>query len=61
MKLSTMLTKSNKEIEMRENGRVLARGMHDEQVQRERNMAKAQKRRNTMLEIAAEQALRGGN
>lgn len=42
-----------------ERGRAIARGMHLQQVQQEKNMAKAEKRRDTMLKNAAEQALLG--
>lgn len=43
----------------REQGRVIARAMHDVKVEREKNMIKAEKRRATMLENAAERALSG--
>lgn len=46
--------------EIREYGRVIAQGMRTEKVQHEKNMAKAEKRNNTMLEKAATQALSGG-
>lgn len=54
--------KSSKEYndEMVENGRAMARGMRQENMQHEKNMAKASKRQQTMLENAAEQALSGG-
>lgn len=42
-----------------EQGRVIARAMHQEKVQREKNMMKADKRYRTMLSNAAEQALSG--
>jgi len=52
MKLST-------EDKMVEHGRVIAHGMHLEKVQREKNMIKADKRRFTILQNAAEKALSG--
>lgn len=45
--------------EIREHGRIIARGMNDEKVEREKNMIKAVKRKETMLEKAAERALSG--
>lgn len=42
-----------------EQGRVIAHAMNEVNVQREKNMAKAEKRRATMLENAAEKALSG--
>lgn len=44
----------------KEHGRVIARAMHEETVRREKNMAIAVKRKDTMLRNAAEQAF-GGN
>jgi len=44
---------------VREHGRVIARGMQDIKVEQQKNMAKAEKRRATMLEKAAESALSG--
>lgn len=48
-----------KEQEARNYGRVIARGMEDAKVEREKNMTKAAKRHTTMLERAAQQALSG--
>lgn len=45
--------------EIREHGRVIAHGMEDVKVEKEKNMMKAEKRRHTMLERAAERALSG--
>lgn len=42
-----------------EHGRVIAQAMHDFNVQKEKNMIKADKRKATMLEKAAEKALSG--
>lgn len=42
-----------------EHGRVIARGMHQEKMQQEKNMMKAEKRQTTMLHRAAERALSG--
>ncbi len=53
--------RSLKEAESREHGRVIARGMSDVKVEQQKNMAKAEKRRATMLERAAEKALSGTN
>ena len=41
----------------KEDGRVIAQGMHEENVRREKNMAKAAKRKDTILRNAAEEAL----
>lgn len=51
-------SQKGKEIEL---GRVIARGMHQEKVQQEKNMIKADRRKATMLEHAAEKALSGSN
>ncbi len=48
-----------KEQEVREHGRVIARGMQDVKVEQEKNMATAEKRRATMLENLADKALSG--
>ncbi len=40
-----------------ETGRVIAQAMHEENVRREKNMAKAAKRKQTMLNNAAEDFL----
>jgi hypothetical protein len=42
-----------------ETGRVIAHAMNEVEVQKEKNMAKAEKRKATMLENAAERALSG--
>ncbi len=47
--------------ELKSQGRVIAQGMHDIKVEQEKNMAKAEKRKATMLERAAEKALSGLN
>lgn len=55
-----MLRDEVKNVEQsREYGRVIARGMEDVKVEKEKNMTKAVKRRATMLERAAQQALSG--
>lgn len=54
MKLSSDYNKDDKVVEQ---GRVIARAMDEFKVQKEKNMAKAVKRRATMLENAAEKAL----
>ena len=51
MKLSV-----NNEVE---HGRAIARGMREQNMQFEKNMAKAEKRKATMLENAAKNALSG--
>ena len=51
-------TISDKE-HMREQGRVIARGMHELKVEQQKNMATAEKRRATMLERDAERLLSG--
>ena len=45
--------------EIREHGRVIARGIEDVKVEQRKNMAKAAKRSATMLNRAAEKALSG--
>jgi hypothetical protein len=45
--------------QIREHGRVIAQGMQDVKVEHQKNMAKAEKRKATMLERAAEIALSG--
>ena len=57
MNLSPNEIRQNEEI--REHGRIIARGMDDIKVQKEKNMIKADKRKATMLEQAAEKALSG--
>lgn len=47
------------EDEVREHGRIIARGMNDIKVEQEKNMIKAVKRKETMLENAAARALSG--
>lgn len=56
---SKQQSQQNKEKQF-EQGRVIAQGMRAEQVQHEKNMAKSEKRTNTMLENQARQALSGG-
>lgn len=51
---------NHKEEEMKAYGRVIARGIKDLKVEQQKNMAKAEKRHQTMLENAAERALSGG-
>ena len=53
------MNSSQNNNEVREHGRVIARGMNDVKVEQEKNMAKADKRKATMLERAAERALSG--
>ena len=55
--MNNKLSEGYKNDKMVGQGRAIARGMHLEQVQREKNMAKAVKRKSTMLENAAERAL----
>lgn len=50
----------NNEV-MMEHGRVIARAIDEVKVEKEKNMAKAEKRKSTMLERAAERALSGFN
>lgn len=40
-----------------EHGRVIARAMHSENVRREKNMASAEKRKDTMLRNAADKEM----
>lgn len=51
--------KEEKEIKL--TGRVIAHALNEVNIQKEKNMAKAEKRRATMLENAAERALSGLN
>lgn len=51
----------SQEDKAKEQGRVIARAMDEAKVQKEKNMAKAEKRKTTMLSKAAERALSGGN
>ena len=44
-----------------ETGRVIAHAMNEVNIQKEKNMAKADKRKATMLENAAEKALSGSD
>ncbi len=53
------LSAEDKEKEVREHGRVIARGMEDLKVEKQKNMIKAEKRKQTMLSNAAERALSG--
>lgn len=48
-------------LEVKEHGRVIARAIDEAKVEKEKNMAKAGKRRATMLENAAENVLSGNN
>lgn len=58
MKKSSNNSKPNKLIEQ---GRAIALGIHNLKVGQEKNKAKAEKRKQTMLEQAAERALLGGS
>lgn len=49
--------KLSKEDKMVEQGRAIARAMHEENVQRQKNMVKAERRKATMLERAADKEL----
>lgn len=60
MKLSLTANEQKEKEKVREHGRVIARGMNDIKVEQQKNMAKAEKRKATMLERAAEKALTGG-
>jgi hypothetical protein len=51
--------KDLKEVELAKQGRAIARGISQENAQKERNMAKATKRKDTMLRNEAERMLRG--
>lgn len=46
--------KSSNQSNLKEHGRVIARAMHEENVRREKSMASAEKRKETMLRNAAE-------
>lgn len=59
MDLSKNSNKISNDETLREHGRVIARGIQDIKVENEKNMAKAEKRKATMLERAAERALSG--
>lgn len=48
-----------KQEEAKQNGRVIAQEIHNLKVEKEKNMAKAVKRKATMLENAAEKVLSG--
>lgn len=60
-----LLNLTPKEIQeqnqIREHGRVIARAIDEVKVEKQKNMIKAEKRRATMLENAAERALSGLN
>ena len=56
MKSSDNSTKNNAEL-----GRAIARGVAEQNAQKQRNMAVAAKRKASMLEKAAERALFGRN
>lgn len=53
------LSQNSKEEQMKEHGRVIARGMAEIAVEKEKNMMKAARRKETMLENAAERVLSG--
>lgn len=60
MSLLHLTAKEGREQEhLVKHGRVIARAMDDVKVEKQKNMAKAEKRRATMLEQAAERALSG--
>lgn len=63
MKSQLILTpKEQKEQnEIREHGRIIAQGIEDVKVQKQKNMIKAEKRQETILKQAAEKALSGTN
>lgn len=56
MKLSEVY----KNEDLTEHGRAIARGIEDLKVEHQKNMAKAAKRHQTMLEKAADRVLSGG-
>lgn len=58
--LSLSAKEQMEQAQIREHGRIIARGMEDIKVEKEKNMIKADKRQHTMLEKAAEIALSGG-
>ncbi len=51
---------NKKEQELKQQGRVIAQGIEDIKVAQQKNMIKADKRKATMLENAAKEALSGG-
>ena len=57
--LHLTLNEIKQQEEIREHGSVTAHGIEDVKVEKEKNMMKAEKRRHTMLERAAERALSG--
>lgn len=61
MKSQLILTpKEQKDQEqIRQHGRVIAQGIEDVKVEKQKNMAKAEKRKETILSNAAERALSG--
>jgi len=61
MKSSLILTPKEQmdQDQLNRYGRVIAQGMEDVKVRKEKNMAKAEKRTQTMLSKAAEKALSG--
>lgn len=59
MKLLLTNKESKEQEEIREYGRVIARGMEDVKVEQQKNMTRAEKRKATMLERAAQNALSG--
>lgn len=50
--------KETEQVILKDQGRAIARGIAEENARKERNMAIAEKRKQTMLERAAERALR---
>ncbi len=52
---------TSKEAKLMEHGRVIARAMDEVKVEKQKNMIKADRRKATMLENAAERALSGKN
>lgn len=54
-----MKSSKNYNDDMVEQGKAMARGMHAENEQKQKNIAKAGKRKHTMLENAAQKALSG--
>lgn len=51
--------KSSQKDNLMNHGRVIAQAMQDMKIERQKNMAKAEKRKATMLEKSAEKALSG--
>lgn len=59
MKLLLTDKEKMEQEQIREHGRVIARGMEDIKVEHQKNMTRAEKRKATMLERAAQKALSG--